>query len=200
MEDGVKILIGTLIAATLAAWPARAGWQAVETIATYTITGTSGPELYASIGKRGPTLGEGRVIAHTGFKLTWTRSYEPTPDGGCRLAAAKPRLVITYTLPRPARPLLPATAALWKTFIDGVEAHERVHGEQIKEMVRRIEAATVGFSVPDDPRCQRIREALPAILGPLSQAQRAAARDFDRVEMSDGGAVHRLILSLVNGR
>ena len=66
-------------------------------------------------------------------------------------------------------------------------------------MVRRIEAVSVGLTVPNDPSCKRIREVLTEKLGALSQEQRARSRAFDQVEMSDGGNVHRLILALVNG-
>ena len=41
----------------------------------------------------------------------------------------------------------------------------------------------------------RVIEGLKA----LSEEQRARSRDFDKVEMSNGGNVHRLILALVNG-
>ena len=34
-------------------------------------------------------------------------------------------------------------------------------------------------------------------LSALSQAQRKKSADFDRVEMSDGGNIHQLILALI---
>ncbi len=77
--------------------------------------------------------------------------------------------------------------------------HERVHGDYIVEMVKQIEAATVGLTVPADPKCRKIREEMTKRLGALSQEQRQRSRDFDRVEMSPGGNVHTLILQLVNG-
>ncbi|MGO7317105.1 hypothetical protein ACC678_37340, partial [Rhizobium ruizarguesonis] len=40
-------------------------WQAVEEVRPYSISGTSGARLYASIGERGPEAsGFGRAIAH----------------------------------------------------------------------------------------------------------------------------------------
>ena len=185
----------------LSAWPgaARADWRPVERIEPYSISGSTGAELYASIGERGPKAGVGRVIAFTDFKLTWTRDYREK-GGACTLATARPKLIITYRLPKPGSKLPPATASLWKSFIAGVEAHERVHGEMIEDMVREIEAATVGLTVPDDPGCRKIREVMTERLGAISTRQRQKSRDFDRVELSGGGNVHKLILSLVNGR
>ncbi|MCY1242224.1 hypothetical protein D9M72_551730 [compost metagenome] len=77
--------------------------------------------------------------------------------------------------------------------------HELVHGDFIKEMVRAIEGATLGLTVPNDPKCRKIRTEMTKRLGALSQAQRQRSRDFDQVELTDGGNIHQLILRLVNG-
>lgn len=179
--------------------PSTAGeWQAVEKVETYQVHGRSGAELYASIGERGPKVGVGRAIAHTDFSLTWRRDYQAL-NGGCVLASALPRLVITYTLPKAPDGLSGDVAASWKTFIAGVEAHERVHGAFIKDLARQIEAATVGLTVADDPGCRRIREELTNRLAPIAAAHRKRNGDYDRAELSRGGNVHQLILNLVNG-
>ena len=77
---------------------------------TYAVSGTSGPELYASIGERGPAASIGRAIAHTNFKLTWTRDYQ-TRGSDCVLATARPKLTITYTLPKASQKLPPRNQA-----------------------------------------------------------------------------------------
>lgn len=190
-----------LVAACLAALPANAhaDWKPVEKVEPYAIAGRTGPDLYASIGERGPKAGVGRVIAFTNFKLTWRRDYRPQPDGACTLVSAVPKLVVSYHLPKPSEKLAEPVATNWKVFLDGVTRHERVHGEMIVDMVKEIEAFTVGLSVPDDPKCKKIRTRITERLAQISQAQRQKSRDFDRVELSDGGAVHQLILNLVNG-
>jgi predicted secreted Zn-dependent protease len=185
--------------AMLLPFEVHAAWQAVEKIETYAVTGQSGAELYGSIGARGPRVaGLARVIAYTNFKLTWTRDYQQR-DGACVLVSARPKLIITYTLPKPSGQLSPALAARWDRFFAGVRRHEQAHGEMIKQLVRQIEAVTVGLSVPGDPQCRAIRVEMTRRLAALSQAQRQQSRDFDRVELSEGGAVHQLILDLVNG-
>lgn len=178
---------------------AAAEWQPVEKVQTYSVPGASGAELYASIGARGPKLAVGtRAIAQTSFALTWSRKYETRGDA-CVLATAKPKLIITYVLPKPANGLPAPVKENWERFISGVRDHERVHGDYIVEMVKQIEAATVGLTVPADPGCRKIKEEMTKRLGALSQAQRQRSRDFDRVELSPGGNVHTLILQLVNG-
>lgn len=177
---------------------AHADWQPVETIKTYAVAGTSGAELYDSIGERGPLLGpKVRAIAHTDFKLTWTRKYEPQPDGACTITVNIPKVIITYTLPKPSAQLPASTRRSWQHFIAGVEAHERVHGQFIKDMVKEIEAMSVGFSMPDDPKCSRIRVELTKRLGEISKKQQQRNRDFDKVELSDGGNLQQLVIKLV---
>lgn len=185
----------------LAAPAHAAGWKATEQIKTYSIQGVTAPELYASIGERGPVIGSlgTRTIAHTTFDLKWSRKYEPQGDGSCRLVSAKPFMTITYTLPKPSAKLPAGIRERWATFIDGLGRHERVHGDHMKEMVDRIIATTVGVSVPNDPKCQKIRQDIQTPLSEASLEQRRRSAEFDRVEMSDGGNVHRLILDLVNG-
>jgi predicted secreted Zn-dependent protease len=58
---------------------------------------------------------------------------------------------------------------------------------------------TVGLSVPNDPKCQKIRKVLIKEITDLVAVQRAHGRDFDRVEMGNGGNVQQLVLALVNG-
>ncbi len=174
------------------------GWAPSEQIKTYSISGNTGFGLYQSIGERGPQAGV-QAVAHTTFKLTWRRDYRPQPDGACVLATARPNLTIIYTWPKAPAKLPPDVAASWQRFISGVEKHERVHGAQILDMVKKIEAYSIGLRAENDPKCQKVRTVLQQRLGELSNEQRQRGRDFDRDELSNGGAVHQLILALVNG-
>ena len=190
------LLAGSIVLAT----PSLA-WEAVEQVRTYPVSGQSGPELYKSIGENGPVIsGARRTIAHTTFKLTWGRDYRERPDGSCVIARNVPKLIITYTLPKPLGPVPTGVASSWKRFYDGLAAHERVHGQYIIEMVQAIEAVSVGLSAPADPGCHKVRAELQTHLKRLSDEQRARGREFDRVEMGDGGAVQQLVLGLLTGR
>jgi predicted secreted Zn-dependent protease len=191
--------IAAALSLLCAAMPAHAEWQAVERVQTYAISGNAPIDLYMSIGANGPKVGIGRAIAYTDFELLWSRDYVPASDGSCTLQRARPSLTITYRLPKPTNDLPAATRPLWQTFIDGVEAHERVHGDFIKHMVREIEAVSVGLRAENDPNCSKVREQLQVHLGRLSQEQRQKSRDFDLEELTEGGNVHQLVLSFVNG-
>ncbi len=178
---------------------ALADWKPVEQVEHYTVSGRTGIDLYRSIGENGPNVGVGRVIAYTDFKLLWSRDYQNRSDGSCVLASARPSLTITYRLPKATGEMPDSTRRLWQTFSDGVVAHEKVHGEFIVDLVKAIEATSVGLTAPNDPDCNKVRAELQSRRGPLSQKQRARSRDYDAVEMRDGGNVHRLVLALVNG-
>jgi predicted secreted Zn-dependent protease len=198
VRAGIRLCAPAAACLMLSPMVAHADWTAVERVAPYAISGATGPELYASIGERGPKVSLGRAIAYTNFTLTWSRKYETQGDA-CVLVSARPKLTITYTLPKPSGPLPANIAKNWETFIAGVRSHELVHGDMIKDMVRQIEAATVGLSVTGDAGCRKIKTEMTKRLSELSLAQRRKSRDFDKTEMSNGGNIHQLILGLVNG-
>lgn len=192
--------LGAAVATTLAAsFSAHAAdWQATEVVKNYAISGTTGPELYASIGEKGPTIGPTRTIAVTNYDLKWRRTY--VPEGtSCRLVSAKPFLTITYTLPKPSSQLTASAERLWKSFIDGIRAHEKVHGDYIRQMTQAILDTTVGMVVENDPGCREIKERVKKPILDAGLAYKAKNSAFERVEMAKGGNVHQLILALVNG-
>jgi predicted secreted Zn-dependent protease len=190
---------GLAVLLSVAATAADAKGTIVEKVATYPIDGRTGVELYMSIGERGPKIGPTRAIAHTTFDLKWTRKYQPRGNA-CVLTVARPWLIITYTVPKPSQKLPASVKARWDVFAAGVLSHEKVHGASIKEMVGKIEAFSVGYTVDDDPECKKIRVELTKRLAEASNVQRRQGRDFDREEFRDGGNMRGLILGLVNGR
>ncbi|MFN7026511.1 MAG: DUF922 domain-containing Zn-dependent protease [Pseudorhizobium sp.] len=179
--------------------PPAEPWEPQEQIRTYAISGSTGLELYRSIGERGPAAGIAQAVAVTTFKLTWTRDYRPQPDGACVLAVAKPNLVITYTLPKAPKNLSGPVRQSWQRFVEGVEKHERVHGVQTTDMVRGIESFSRGLREENDPGCRKVRQTLQLRLKQFSDERVSKSRAFDQVELTEGGAVHQLILALVNG-
>lgn len=193
----MRFLLAMTMAGCLLATGAQADWKPAEKVETYAIDGTTGLALYRSIGERGPKVGPTRAIAYTTFDLKWSRDYREE-GGGCRLAAVKPWLTIIYKLPQAPAGLPPDTAVRWQRFIEGIRAHERVHGDIIIDMVKEIEAFSTGLSAENDPGCKKVRAKLQQRLGELSNAQRQKSRDFDRAELGQGGNVHQLVLALVN--
>ncbi len=188
-----------LIAATISALasiaPLRAADDAAVQEKTYPVTGTTGAGLYASIGERGPD----GAIAHTSFSLRWARTYDEK-GGSCRLVSMRPLLAIVYTLPRPAGKLPVALQPRWTAFIDGVRRHELEHGRMIRDFVDGASAALVGSTAAADPKCGKLKQRVSSHLKQALLAHQERSRRFDRVEHADGGAVHRLILALVNER
>ncbi|MDX8534415.1 DUF922 domain-containing protein [Mesorhizobium sp. VK25A] len=190
-----------LLAALLLSTPALADWKPIEKIDTYAVSGESAEQLYLSIGEKGPLIGTGgnarRVIAHTFFKLTWQRDYQPQEGGACVLKSARPKLLITYTLPKPAGKLAPGLQVRWDTFASGLIAHEKVHGAGIVDMVDKIVAFSTGLTAHNDPGCKKVRAELTAYLDQLSKAQRQDSRDFDTKEFGRDGNMLKLIAAFL---
>ena len=191
------------LAALLLSTPALADWKPIEKIETYAVSGESAEQLYLSIGEKGPLVGTAgkarRVIAHTFFKLTWQRDYQPQGNA-CVLRSARPKLIITYTLPKPAGKLAPALQARWETFAAGLIAHEKVHGAGIVDMVDKIVAFSTGLTAENDPGCKKVRAELTTYLDQLSKAQRQGSRDFDTKEFGQDGNMLKLIAAFLGGR
>lgn len=198
-RDKMRLIILAAAMPALLPVAAHADGSFAEKVSTYPIDGGTGVELYLSIGERGPKVGATRAIAHTTFDLKWSRRYQARGNA-CVLATAKPWLTIVYTLPKPSRKLSPAVQARWDTFAAGVLAHEKVHGDSIKAMVKEIERFSVGFTVENDPGCRKIRTQLTKRLAAASETQRKQGRDFDSEEFREGGNMRRLILALVSSR
>lgn len=194
-----KFLLAFLILNSTSAAVRAAEWLPREQIKPYSISGTTGPELYQSIGENSPMIGQTRSIAMTNWVLKWGRNYRREGQA-CVLSSAKPFLTITYTLPKPAAKLSGAVAQNWQKFIDGITRHEKVHGSDIVAMVEEIIAETVGFRVENDPKCRTIRTEVLARVKAANERYKAKSRVFDGAEIRDGGAVQVLVLDLVNGR
>ena len=197
MNSIIRLLAVLILPLALALPAAAQEWQPTEHVEHYKINGSTPMALYQSIGERGPKLSLGRVIAHTTFKLTWQRDYQQQ-GVACVLATAKPRLVITYTLPKPAQKLSPDVAAKWEAFYDGIVEHEKLHGQFMKDLTQQIQDVSIGLRDENDPGCKKVRAALQAQLKPISDAHVARHSEYDQVEMSPGGAVHQLILTFLN--
>ena len=200
MRTAGKALILSACIAVFLALPAEAQeWKPRFVVKYYPVSGAAGPDLYTAIGEKGPLIGTVRTIAHTNWDLKWRRDYQA--DGtACVLKSALPFLTIITTLPKPAAKLSGSAARLWKTFSDGITAHEKVHGQDIVAMTQEIIAATVGLRQENDAACKAIRAEVLARVTAANEAYKAKSRAFDLAEMSDGGNVHQLILALVNGR
>jgi predicted secreted Zn-dependent protease len=195
-------MIRTLLALalTLLALPAQAEIRTQTVEKTYPIAGTTGRALYASIGERGPRIRKGAssAVAKTDFDLKWGRDYVRDGDA-CVLAAARPFLTVTYTLPEPVQKLPPETAARWKTFIAAIRAHEAVHGKVYRgdgagnlRHDRRLQAGErsrlqARSATRSRPRSRQAYARYKATRTPPSR----------KAEMANGGPIHRLILELI---
>lgn len=161
---------------------------------TYAIKGDTAYDLYVSIGENGPR----GAIAHTDYSLTWKRLFDEE-GGACRLVSARPIFTTTYILPKPSGKLKPPLDRLWKDFIAGIRVHERQHGHMLQNMVRTTQQRIAGANVLNDKTCAKVKRVVSDIIEEERLAYKQRSSEFDRAELTEGGNLHRLILSFVNG-
>lgn len=161
---------------------------------TYAVRGDTAYDLYVSIGENGPK----GAIAHTDYSLTWKRLFDEEA-GDCRLVSARPIFTTTYILPQASGKLKPPLAKLWQDFIAGVRKHERQHGQMLQEMVKTTQRRIANARVENDKTCAKVKRVVSDIIDQERQTYKSRSRDFDHAELAEGGNLHQLILTFVNG-
>ncbi|RFC68731.1 MULTISPECIES: DUF922 domain-containing protein [Mesorhizobium] len=161
---------------------------------TYAVKGGTAYDLYVSIGENGPR----GAIANTDYSLTWKRLFDEE-GGDCRLVSAKPIFTTTYLLPKATGNLKPPLDRLWQDFITGVREHEHQHGQMLQEMVKTTQERIANARVENDKTCAKVKRVVSDIIEQERQTYRSRSRDFHRAELAEGGNLHQLILTFVNG-
>ena len=193
----ILVAVGVMAFAIPCQTHASKNWKAKERIKSYPITGTTGRALYASIGKHGPRLKGGRrTIAHTTFDLKWRRNYKPQ-GSACKLVSARPFLTIIYTVPKVKTNLTGPLASKWNRFYAGILTHEKVHGKYVREAVYEIMQSTVGLTVKNDLKCQKIRTKVLQEVKTAYKNYSTKSRVFDQAETTSNGNVRQLVKALV---
>lgn len=183
----MQVLKVLLCAASLALGASAAmASEPPVTIKTYAISGSTGFQLYQSIADNGPN--GGGHVAHTDPKLTWKRLFDER-GGDCYLVHARPQLSFVQVYPKPSGKLGPATKRVWDRFITAVRKHEDTHVRMFKEMVAQTEASLVGSVERNDRTCAKVKETVRARIDQAYQDYRQRSRDFDRTDLSPGGAI-----------
>jgi predicted secreted Zn-dependent protease len=169
-------------------------------VKTYAVTGTSGLELYESIGRNGPRDGDNAgSIAQTVMDLKWNRLFDER-GGDCYLVRLRPSLSITMILPKPEAALAGKVKADWQRFSAGIRAHEDVHVEMIGRFVEEAQKAAAGAMMKKDKSCAKVKAEVSRRLDEAHAAHKARSRAFDRAELGPDGTVQKLVFDLVRSR
>ena len=67
-------------------------------------------------------------------------------------------------------------------------------------MLAELRASIADITIADDATCQKAKREMTRRVKDATRAQKERSRAFDRVELSDGGTVHQLVMALVNER
>lgn len=192
----MRRLIPVFVAPFMAVVSALAADAPVK-VKTYPISGSTGFELFQSIGENGP-MG-GAHVAHTDPKIVWKRLFDER-GGSCYLVHARPQLSFVQIYPKPSGKLPEATQAVWNRFIAAVRKHEDTHVSMFKQMIVDTQASLAGMFEPDDRTCAKVKASVTARLNEAQDAYRARSRAFDRAELSPGGPLAIALKSLLADR
>lgn len=191
-----------LMAAALICLQAASAWadDAPVKIKTYAISGSTGAELYESIGENGPRDGNDRgSIAQTVMHLKWNRLFDER-GGDCYLVHARPSLTITMILPKPDKKLSASMQASWQRFITGVRTHEDVHVQMIRELVSNTQQSVAGAMVKNDRSCGKVKAEVSRRINEATAAHKARSRAYDRDDFGSNGKLGRLVISFYESR
>jgi predicted secreted Zn-dependent protease len=187
-----------LVAAAVVALPSSAlAGEASVKVKAYPISGSTGFELFQSIGENGPN--GGAHVAHTDPKLVWKRLFDER-GGSCYLVHACPQVSFVQIYPKPSGRLSGSTRAVWDKFIAAVRKHEDTHVRMFRQMVVETEASLAGMFEPDDRTCAKIKASVQAKLEEAQQAYRARSRAFDRAELGPQGPLSEVLRDLMADR
>lgn len=167
---------------------------------TYSISGKTGAELYASMVRYGPRHGLlSRAIAQTSYKVDWDAKL--VADAGvCRVAAAKPTLALTYAYPKPSSDLSPVVRQRWAKFMVGVRKHEETHGRLARQMVAAAALSVKDLQTAGDPTCRKTRAEVKRRASKVYALYEAKQIQFDKAEHRDRGNIDGLIRSLIKAK
>ena len=122
----------------------------------YSVSGTTGYELFKSMNRRGPRHAfMQKAMAQTQYK-TSPRGKMVWRKGVCRVENGGYDAVITYVFPRPAARLSPAMKQRWATFMKHTTGHERVHGRIAVQMANALDSRIRRFAMEDSRGCRRV--------------------------------------------
>lgn len=158
----------------------------------YTVTGSTGRQLFKSITRRGPR--KGHAIATT-RSLVQVKNMKFAKRGSrCVVSSADVIVNLTYTLPRwkGSRRASPKLRRNWEGFSRLVKKHEDTHGRITREYARRLHKKVLGFTGRVSRGCADFGKRSQRALKLLQKGHRARHVRFDRREGRARSRVRRL--------
>jgi predicted secreted Zn-dependent protease len=189
-----------IAAGVISAAPAGATAKVSVRTEHYRISGQTGLALLDQMDRRGPKHGfMSRAIAQTRYSMNSSADWE-WANGVCRARDVSVELAITYVYPRPTGAVPAQLKRRWSRFMQGVVAHEEMHGKIAKQMAVAASRTIQRLAVRDDRNCSRVQREMKRQVNAVVAQYEARQEQFDNREHREGGNIDRLVRSLAIGR
>lgn len=175
-----------------------------ERVKFYTVTGSTGAELYKSMIKNGPDHGGNRkdVLASTSFKFDFKNDVFQIKRNRCVLTNLDIIVDVTYTYPkwRGSKKASKATRRAWKNFEKIAVLHEKEHVKITRKFAKDYEKALKKSRRSAKLECEK--QSVGERFRTTYQIRRHERlhRLFDRRDLKRGGRGYKALLELVKAK
>jgi predicted secreted Zn-dependent protease len=175
-----------------------------EKIKYYSVTGSTGAELYKSMVKNGPDHGGAKrnVLASTSFKFNFENDVFTIRRNRCILTNLDIVVDVTYTYPRwrGSKNASPETRRAWKNFEKAAIIHEKEHVKITRKFAKDYEKALMKSrrKASDDCAKQSVGELFRTSYQ-IRKHERLHKR-FDKRDLGKRGRGYKALLELVKAK
>lgn len=175
-----------------------------EKVKYYTVTGSTGAELYRSMVKNGPDHGGAKrnVLASTSFKFNFENDVFTIRRNRCILSNLDIVVDVTYTYPRwiGSKNASAETRRAWRNFEKIAVLHEKEHVKITKKFAKDYEKALKKSrrKASDDCAKQSVGELFRTSYQ-IRKHERLHKR-FDRKDLGKRGNGYKALLELVRAK
>ena len=179
---GLLALAGGLIAATWSG-PAEAEVRSNIRYSGYPVHGTTAPEIWRDIGRKGPHQPENGLYAQAEAEIRfgWNVAFAKT-QSSCRVKSAVVNVDVNILLPnwtdkaRGSQALRQA----WNAYIVKVRRHEDHHKDIALAAAKQIDRSIM--ATPAHRSCESLERAIKAKTDKILARERAQQAHFDRTD------------------
>lgn len=175
-----------------------------EKVKYYTVSGSTGAELYKSMVKNGPDHGgtKRNVLASTAFKFNFENDVFTIRRNRCILTNLDIVVDVTYTYPRwrGSKSASAETRKAWKKFEKVAILHEKQHVKITRKFAKDYESALKKSRRKASENCakQSVGEMFRTTYQ-IRKHERLHKR-FDRRDLGKRGAGYKALIELVNAK
>ncbi|MCP4185223.1 MAG: DUF922 domain-containing Zn-dependent protease [Hyphomicrobiales bacterium] len=166
-----------------------------ENTKTYSVSGKTGKQVHAKLGRRGPwKMRRKHAIAATQRVLDFNNIKFSSRGEKCVIVKMDIHLHLTYYYPRWTNKRFASKNAqkLWNRFLSELVLHEKVHGKLFKATARQIYKELEIISKRPFRNCRRMSSFIKSSLTKTFEKGRVKHTAFDRREKKPTAKVRKL--------